>query len=31
MFRDTDDPETAALWRTELSAGRLPQDTENTS
>jgi hypothetical protein len=28
VVRSTSDPETAALWRAELSAGRLPQDTE---
>ena len=29
VFRSTSDPETAALWRAELSAGRLPQSTES--
>jgi hypothetical protein len=29
VFRSTDDPETAELWRAELAAGRLPQNTED--
>ncbi len=28
-FRSTDDRETAKLWRAELAAGRLPQNTED--
>jgi hypothetical protein len=28
-MRATDDRETAELWRAELAAGRLPQNTED--
>jgi hypothetical protein len=29
VFPSTDDRETAELWRAELAAGRLPQNTED--